>query len=182
MNIYRIKPHTGDDFCYVDSNTGINLDFMSNLRKGKEMSFKGETPILKLKNKTKKLPDILGTSSTLVFFNDKVKEILEQNVTELKIKFLPVKVDKHDYWLLNIIGYVNCYDYENSEYTTFKDGYPHKISDVKFIKENILESTLFRVEESPVNLFITEKVKNIFEEVGVTGVKYSDNMDLTVGF
>jgi len=116
-----------------------------------------------------------------VLVNEKVKKLLEEQTTTI-INYIPLKVDKYDYWLLNIINHLDCFDYENSEFTVFDNGKPDKITKAKFHLEKIPEIGVFRIKEKPVPLFITEKLKNIFEEAGVTGVKYSDNMDLTVGF
>ncbi|WP_143337235.1 imm11 family protein [Dokdonia pacifica] len=165
----------------MDFETGLDSDFVNELTNGKLMSFDNNTPTFKLKNKTKELPDVIGTSLSHFFINDKVKAILKKEITEQEINFLPVKLDIHTFWLVNIVGLLDCFDYKNSEYTTFKNGLPRKIFDIKFIENNIPEIAIFRIKESPIKLFITEKLKNILEEAGVTGVKYSDNMDLTMG-
>ncbi|GGG41210.1 hypothetical protein GCM10011344_47630 [Dokdonia pacifica] len=182
MSIYRIKSYSGDNFCYVDSNTGLDIDFIDDLTEGNLMFFDdNRIPSINLKRKTKILPDILGTGSAEFFVNDKVKEILELNITEQKINFSPIRIDKYNYWLLNIIGLLDCFDNEKSGYTTFENGNIDDVHNLKFKKEKIPEISIFRIKENTVRLFITEKLKNIFEEAGVTGVKYSDNMDLTMG-
>lgn len=68
------------------------------------------------------------------------------------------------------------------EYSTYKSGHIDEIQNLEIKKGKIPEICIYRIGENIVELFITEKLKNLFEEAGITGVKYSDNMDLTVGF
>lgn len=176
MNIYRIIPQAEDNYSFLEEHLLSREESFKLLLGQKVETIKEKA---ELKNKTKKIPDITGNGTYEIYVNDKIKNILFNQLEN--INYLQTSLSNYKYWLINIIGHLDCFDYENSEFTVFDNGKPDKITKAKFHLEKIPEIGVFRIKEKPVPLFITEKLKNIFEEAGVTGVKYSDNMDLTMG-
>ena len=182
MKIYRISPHSEDDQVYIDFETALDWDFISNVLDGVKVSEGDVNNSMRLKDKNRVVPDILGTSSADFLMSEKVKVIIENNVKELDINFVPFNIEEHNFWLLNVIGHLDCFDYELSDYSKGNNGKPNKIFDLKFKTELIPEFAIFRIEEDDVSLFITEKLKNLLDQVSITGVAYTENMNLTKEF
>lgn len=177
--VFRLDPHVGDDGVWLHD-IGIDDHYQYDLLEGKKVG-KIDMSKFELKFKSKKYKDCLG-SSIFFFVNKKIKQVLEEFVTEQKINFIPVKVNKKfDYWLINLIGTRDCMDKERSVFSTFKSGSPDKITQLVFQESLIHEYDLFRLKDKEINLFITKKLLEKLEEVGITGIQYHDNMDLTFG-
>ena len=182
MKVYRVRPHSGDNYSYIDFESALDLSLINKLLDGLKLTEKDINNKLKLKGKDKKLPDVLGTSSAEFLISNRVKLIIEKNVKDLNVNFIPLKIEDHDFWLLNIIGHLDCFDYESSDFTRSSNGSIRKIFDLKFISEKIPEYAIFRVKEADMHLFITEKLKNLLEETDTTGIRFGDNMNLKKTF
>ncbi|GGG41206.1 hypothetical protein GCM10011344_47620 [Dokdonia pacifica] len=181
MKIFRFDYTIDEDknYTYIDPKIEfLSLEEEMLLRNGEKLTL-NEKRKIPVKNKKKKIPDILKSGEVLV--NEKVKKLLEEQTTAI-INYIPLKVDKYDYWLLNIINHLDCFDYENSEFTTLKSGKPFKITNLKLITQNIPEIAIFRLKEKSSTLFVTDKLKTILEEANVTGIRFNEDMNLTIGF
>ena len=149
---------------------------------GGETDLKEVTIDISPKNGKKK--DFLMTESVVLpFVSKKVKDILEGYEFE-KMQFISTNLD--DYFLLHIKQPIKCLDWDKSDcekhppFLKEISHLPKKIKKLVFI-ENEIDSNLFRMLEEPVTLFISKKLKNIFEENNVTGLKYIDINNYTKG-
>ncbi|MBU3661258.1 MAG: hypothetical protein FGM14_15405 [Flavobacteriales bacterium] len=175
---YRLFIKVGEKFAYVE-----NLDLSEKDRckllvgeKIDELSLETE-----VKRVSGPFPDLMGSSYSQPLVSDKLKEILLQFIPNTQIQFLPVKVHKKTYWLLNVLNNLSCFDWDRSVYTTYSSGVLRKV------KKGVLKSELldgidiFRVEEKPIDIFISEKLKTALEENNITGISIveNDNWDQT---
>lgn len=125
---------------------------------------------------SKKLPDVLLGLSPGLVISERVKVILEALPERDKLQFVSVKVKKKNYWLLNVRNLVPAFDWKNSKYTTY-DSNPNIIRGVELLvfKLEVVEGlNLFRMEEKPIGIYISEHLKNILVEEKITGIRISD--------
>lgn len=180
MNLYRIKPYTGTENSYLES-TNFNYDLIDALIDGEEINHINPSVFI-LKNKTKKLPDLLGTGSSELFISKRLKDLLEEKGLKQKIKYIPVTILEHSYFLLNIIGLRDCMNYSESIFTTFTNhDLPDKITSLIVNMDKIETLDLFRLKDKPIHIFITDKLRKELEEKEITGVHYIESMDLSFG-
>ena len=124
----------------------------------------------------------LGNSNGWEIFAEKA---LKQfgDIIEGDIQLLPVKVvDKETeqevekYFIMNVLPFLDALDLENSVYEYFDiEGRREKwLSVIKYgLKEKKLgEHNIFRLRESPMALFVSEKFKNIAENNKMLGFQF----------
>lgn len=147
-----------------------------------EQEFMGEsltelgTPKIIVKNKSGRTPDFLIGGTSLPIVSDKAKNVIEK-ISILKntgFEFLPVKLESYEgkqkYWVLNILIILDGLDYEKSEYI-LHDGSKsiREITKMVLLDKIIDNRDIFYLEESPVDVFVSEKLINAFEEEGING-------------
>jgi len=180
MKIYRLTVHANieEGFTYIKDDF-LSRDEMNILARGEELNIIDKEILLK--NKKKKIANVFQKGPLGILVDQKFKELIIKNVIQSKINFLSVKIEGIDYSLLNILSHLECFDYGNSEFTVFKNSRPDKVIELKFITKNIPEKAIFRVKEKPFFLFVTEKLKSILEEADITGIRFNEDMNLTIG-
>ena len=123
--------------------------------------------------KTGRKPDyLIGTGLPIV--SEKIRQILEREVSKT---YQYIDTNLEGYFLLHVVGLVKCFDWENSIYTKHPpflselQDRPDKVE--KLVLNKAVEGLdIFRMYEEPVTLFISDRLKGIFEKNGVTGVEY----------
>jgi len=152
-----------------------------------ELSNLEETKIenieLEIATKTGKKNDfLLGTSYPIL--SKKVKSILEEKLEQDNFQFISTNLE--GYWMLHMIGTIKCFDWGKSTYTRnppfLKEvqDRPNKVENLVF-DESKIDADIFRMYEESVTLFISERLRDIFEENGVTGLEYKPLEDYRKG-
>lgn len=180
MKIYRLTTHIDieEGFTYIKDDV-LSRDEVSILAKGEVLNLKIKE--ISLKNKSKKVANIFQKGPFGIFIDEKFKELLKNNTLKSIINFLPANIENQNYYLLNMLGYLECFNYKNSAYTTFKNGNIDKVTELQFVTKNIPKTAIFRLKEKPISLFITENLKNILEKANITGIRFNEDMNLTIG-
>lgn len=178
MKIYRIRLNVAKGFVYLESE-GFEFELRKQIYTGMKVNSISNEKFI-VKSKSGKYPDLMGSSS-IPFISDKFKKIIEEHSDLKNFHFIPVKIEKENYWLLNIIGFLDCFNKEKSTFSTFDNGEPDEIQKIVFKNENIQPFSIFKINVSPINIFITDKFKKIIEENHVTGIHFFDSDDLTIG-
>jgi hypothetical protein len=178
MKIYRIRLNVDKGFAYLESE-GFDFEMRRQIYMGEKINTISNEKFI-VKTKKGKYPDFMGSSS-IPFISDKFKKVIENHSEINNINFLPTKIEKENYWLLNIIGYLDCFDKEKSTFSTFDNGEPDEIQNIVFFEENIPSFSIFKIKESPINIFITDEFKKVIEENHISGVSFLENTDLTFG-
>lgn len=168
MKIYSLTPHTGTDFIYIE-NTGLAFDEIMDIAEGEKMENLRFN--LNIKWKTKKIPDLLGPSTSELFISSRFKEVLEQEVKNQQIHYIKTTILKDTFWFLNILGVRDCMDYERSKYTT-KKGVVNKIENLVIEEEKLEEYDIFRLKHNFISVFVTEPLKNKLEEAELQGIEF----------
>lgn len=152
------------------------------------VTFKEEAPITAIIKNAKGIKaDVIVGGSTLPIISEKFKEFIT-SFSELEYKnleFIPVLFDpKHklpNYYLMNILNNIPCFDYEKSVFSRLPiDIFPdqqhivHNIQKVVLKDELVGQRNIFRIAEYRVPIYITEKLKNAMEEEGFTGFEFKE--------
>lgn len=177
MKIHRIFPANKTQFLYVES-TGISEDLRDDLILGK-VSNQSLDFNLSIKNKSKKYPDFTGVGTSEFFVNKKFKEKIEEYIAPSKVKFINVKVVDQDYWLLNILQIKDVINRERSEIEYYDNGEIDEIYNLQINQQDIDKYDIFRLKEYPVPIFITDDLKNVFQDSNFTGITYFSSCDLS---
>ena len=166
----------GQDKAWLEDE-GIDFDLEDEILECKKINSINEDDIV-VKNKSKEFNDCLGLKGALIFVNGKMKSLIEKYITT-KINFVPVKIEKRDYWFLNVLEFKDCFDSEKSDYTTFENGEPDEITNLVIDESKINEYDLFKLKEDPYQTFVSKAFKEKIIEENISGLKFMDNMDLT---
>lgn len=68
------------------------------------------------------------------------------------------------------MGFTDCFDYEKSEYTIHERSKSiRKIIKMYFREDEIQGKNIFRIDESPISIFVSENLINIFKSEKITG-------------
>ncbi|MBQ7467184.1 MAG: hypothetical protein IJS74_03860 [Clostridia bacterium] len=119
------------------------------------------------------------TSGSLPICSEKMKNILEKICDKNDVEFLPCYLEgtNETYYIMHILCFVDCIDYEKSKFTTFKST-PDKIMFFDHIefKEKV-NKNLFKIKDLPFTYyFISEKAKNILDSSDLKGLIIQDDL------
>jgi hypothetical protein len=99
-----------------------------------------------------------------------------------RIQRFPVQIEGGiaGYEILNVLEVVECFDFEKSKFTvrSESDGNPVQAKDLFGVYKLRIDPAraaghaIFRIAEWSVAVIISEDVKNLFERLNVSGVKY----------
>jgi len=120
--------------------------------------------------------------SGLPIVSEKVKELIES----LNIGFQFIKTTIPSYFLMNTMEPIKAFDWEQSIYERNPSFLP-EVADMPMeieklvFNESIIGIDIFRMYEEPISLFISVKLKEVFENGGVTGLEYIPISEYTYG-
>jgi hypothetical protein len=100
------------------------------------------------------------------------------------VQILPAIVENYQgqFMIMNVLERVNCLDESKSEFLkwTENDNRPDKVGQYRQVTRLLINSKkvpnlhIFRIDGWEIALIVSEKLKNAFLEVGVTGVRFLD--------
>lgn len=125
--------------------------------------------------------DFTYSAFEIPIVNQKIKELF----SEKDVNFYPVtnKVFKEDYFLMHILNEVECVDEQNSTFDKYekddpirpdKAGQYKTIYKLKIKKDISYKYDIFRVKYFNVDVIVSERIKNQFEELNLIGVKFKE--------
>lgn len=114
---------------------------------------------------------------TPVSLNARLESLAGNDVQRIPVK-IPNRV-ADDFEILNVCRAVSCVDESHSDFVKWSeaDGRPEKVGAYRMITKLCLRSDaaaghdIFRVAEWPIALIVSERVKKLFEELKITGIK-----------
>ncbi len=174
MKIYRPYPTTGNKFAFIET-SGITEEDNYKILLGQDINIASSNIIVG--NKSKVLPDVMGSGLSDFFVSTKVKNLLVSHINE--IIFKEVEIQEKQYWLIIPTRILDIIDKERSEIIFFKNGKIDEINSLKYDAQPLNEYDIFRLEGFNIPLFITEKLKNLMEENDITGVEYFSSSALS---
>src|SRR3712207_5509476 len=87
------------------------------------------------------------------------------------------RVPEPGYWLVNVVGRVNCVDVANSTVHAGAGGRGVDLESFKIDEARAPEQPIFRLDEDPTLIVITEQLKEHLEAAGLAGVKLQPTED-----
>ena len=111
-------------------------------------------------------------------FYNIMHEIIDDSVQFLNIMIEDKKTgnENSSYRVLNVTKHLNALDFDNSVYDIFEVEDEKIISVEKYaLKKNLVENNnIFKLENEPIPVFVSEKFKQIVEENRLTGFYFSE--------
>lgn len=181
MKLFRLKGKTDKDNSYL-KDSGMSYEEQEKLISGELVSISnfGEYEI---SAKSKKKPDVYSIGHTEFYVNEKVKNIILNNCqSDENIKFLNIEIEGENYYLLNILNNIECFDWDKSEYTTYSNkNFLKEVNKLVIKPEKLNGRKIFRIKEYKFEVFVIESIKTEIKKIGVSGIDFLESMDLTFG-
>lgn len=143
-----------------------------------------EAPVVHIKNKRGKSTDFLVGDTVLLVISEKAKVFFEANIEHSNIEFLPVDMQnyggKGNFWVMNVLEVIDCFDWDNSEYTLFDEPAPDGSKAIdEFMKvvlreQPIGEREIFYTDQFPVELFISPSLEEKLLASDLVGYRILD--------
>lgn len=123
----------------------------------------------------------------LTFYSDELKEALEsQGATN--VEYYPIRLRDQEtntteggYWLVNIIGLLDCIDMQKSKIKPWITGIGFDFLSMVIDENKANGAKIFRLKEDPTKVIINQELKDYFDEtdllVGVELIKTEDYSD-----
>lgn len=181
MKIYRLKGNINKDCSYM-RRSGMPYEEQEKLLSGNLVTM-NEFAEYEIVGLTKKKPDVYTIGNTEFYVNDKFKDFcIENNKSDNNIEFLKIEIENKNYYLLNLLNNIECFDWEKSEYTTYSNKYIINEVTKLVIDENKLGNRkMFRMKEYKFEIFVVDSLKIEMEKTGFSGISFIESMDLTIG-
>jgi hypothetical protein len=125
--------------------------------------------------------DYLSTDLGWFVISAKFKDTLDR-IGVTNIQYIPVRIKNvvddsvvEGYFVANICSLIDALDLANSEYSEFEVDENEKVLSIRkyALKRNAIKDLhVFRVEKSPLAIFVSEKVKEEVERNKITGCDF----------
>ncbi|MCX7748253.1 MAG: hypothetical protein N2645_15405 [Clostridia bacterium] len=91
------------------------------------------------------------------------------------VEFLPLKYDKGDYFLVNVLDVVDCIDFDKAEFIPFESGRVMMFTKYAFKQDAVQGKHIFKIVELPkTEVFVSDEFKRIIEENKLIGFKLQE--------
>lgn len=131
------------------------------------------TPVPVIINEEIKPSDSPGLDTSAPIFSEKAVEILK-DLMDGSVEILPLRSRNGKYFAINVLDVVDCVDYSNSKFRTFKNS--NKImffEKYSFIPECIKGKNIFKIVDEPTKTaFVSDEFKEKVFSSGLTGFKF----------
>lgn len=153
--------------------TGLNKEAIKLEFAGKIITDIG-APFIQFRAKTAKMTDYVGGIGHFTIISNRFKEILAALPDSQYMQFIPCQSNyskaSEQFWVLNLLELVDCFDWENSEYIKRtkhinpSEFWPDEVTRVEMRADKIGDRNIFRMLDSPTNIFISKYLENIILE------------------
>jgi len=156
--------------------TGLNIDL------GFGIKHQGSIPLIKIimkENEQGRMTDnLIAAGTTGLVANSKMRKMFLATGVD-NIQYFDAVVENsvtgevsNDYKIVNIVGVVNCIDYENSRLEYYPDGGVMFIDELVLDESKIKDLIMFRLYDFLPLIVVHKKVKDMFEQNSISGVKF----------
>lgn len=184
-NFIRIQSYHTDGHLYYTDVTGINQD-------AEKLEFEGTLienigdPTIKFKSKTAKLTDYVMGIGRFPIVSTRFQNLLSALPDSHYLQFIKCKSNyskqTEDFWILNILDLVDCFDWEKSDYVKRtkhinpNEFWPDDITNLEMIDQKIHGRNIFRMLDFPTDIFISRHLEAIIlkEKIKLTLVRTQD--------
>ena len=181
MHYYKLIYDYENDDKYINCNIG-NIGDIDEYATSKGAKINAWEDVTFQYNSTEGdvLSDYISNVYRWLIVSGRFKELTEKLLCN-QVQYLPVKlidfVSKkvtNSFYVANIISVVDALDLENSKYDIFELDDEKIISVQKYAikRSKIKENHIFRLKDNTIPIFVSEKIKNIIEENGLSGFDF----------
>ena len=134
------------------------------------------------------IPDLVWNAFEYFIVSDKLKKILEVYLEKQQVEYIPCRIINHkgrvgadNYFVINIIGSVDCVDLKNTVASPgMRKGYISDIEKLNLFLDKIPRGMdIFRIKECPSIIIVSETLKKTLENNNITGsVLYGLDQDV----
>jgi len=118
------------------------------------------------------LGDAPGFYSHIPILSEKALKQLVALIQD-EVEILPTIFDEGNFFIINILGVLDCIDYDKSEYKTFSSGRIMRFEKFEFIEKAIQNKHIFRLKDLPLSYpYVSDQFKNIVEKNNLQGFKF----------
>ncbi|OZG70967.1 hypothetical protein BTA51_22945 [Hahella sp. CCB-MM4] len=187
MKYYVLLTGDVDDAAIIEGHPDEVTDVIAGYKFRKAVSLVKEFPALPGYSMDPEFPDnrlltdsLDNTDELLIFseaLTDIVKSLEQENIELLPVKILDHrgKVASEKYNIINVVGTVDCIDWDNSKYVVspMDSDELHRIKKLVLIESNIPQGThILRLHKKPGQILVSEKFKQSVETLGLTGMRF----------
>lgn len=114
-----------------------------------------------------------GLSPHVPVFDEKAVGILK-NLLKNEVEILPLKSDDGIFYAINVTEVLDCIDYENSDYKTFRDRKRiMRFTKYSFNADILKGHCIFKIKDEPLKRpFVSDEFKAVVMKNGLTGFKF----------
>ena len=154
-----------------------------NYSDGKSIEPPSEAGVLYFLNNREKRMDYISGIHSFPIISGKFKLVLEEFKEYLE--FHPIKLSclnsplvYEDYFFLNILENVACFDWDNSEYEVLPTSkMPTEVNRLGVKESKLKDRKLARISEIQSLILVEEGLKNIIEDAELTGITFQEIED-----
>lgn len=127
------------------------------------------------------VPDLVWNAFNYLIVSDAFKKLLEDNLRHQQVEFIPCSIINHkgrvavdNYFVVNIIGALDCVDMANTNATPgMRKGQINIIKKLNIFPEKIpAEIDIFRIKERPGLMLVSHNLKEKIEKNSLSGVEF----------
>lgn len=172
-NFIRIMSYHRDGDLYYTNIENIN-------KEAEKLEFEGVLiedigdPTIKFRNKKAKITDYIMGIGRFPIVSTRFKDLLSSLPDSEYIQFIKCKSNyfkqTEEFWMMNILELVDCFDWEKSEYTKRtkysnpNEFWPDDVTKVEMIDEKTNGRNIFRVLDFPTYIFISKQLEALILE------------------
>ncbi|OPH60462.1 hypothetical protein BC351_18410 [Paenibacillus ferrarius] len=107
-------------------------------------------------------------------FSKKAVELLGSLINN-SVEILPIKFDREEYYIINVVNLLNCIDFEKSEVVKFRSGRIMKFKKYEFIADVVSNEHIFKIAEMPQHsVFVSEEFRNVVLASNLSGILFEE--------
>lgn len=160
-----------DNYENLTWKTGIDIDYIQ--------SFDGTSkienwnPIKVQRMYDREFSNTPGFSPHIPVFDEKAISVLGEMLTN-NAEVLPLDCEYGAFFAINVIKVIDCVDYENSKYKTFRDGKRiMRFTNYAFDKKKIEGVNIFKIKDEPLKRpFVSEEFRKRVVDNNLNGFKF----------
>jgi len=118
------------------------------------------------------IPDV-GTCYGESIYSEKFREKLGGYFTPYG-EFLPLKFRDSIYYFFHVTNFISALDKEKSEFSCFSNGEIMVMMSLVLRKEVLNGNEIFRLNEDPVDIYLSEKYKDLIESSDILGALFEE--------
>lgn len=183
MKVWEMTNVTNEHFSLMlKERSNENHEYLRDKLNGLDISRLWNPLEVVLHSKSKKYTDfpIFWDEQAPVFSDKAVK--YSNEILRDKVEFLPLKHEKYNFFICNIINVIDCLEEDSSKIKRFSSGRILEIKGYDFNVESVRDQIIFKIPQQIHKCFVTELFKNHIESSKLKGYVFKEVWDSDEGW